>query len=334
MDPRYRVFRRGGRFYKRDTVTGQRTTLKTTSREEAAQIVEAENRALADPILGQQLAKAYLSASDPRAFDRTWSDAMVELEKVGCESTRERKRRVFKSSDFDPIRVKPLLMTSAEDFFRVLDTDKVTTKTYLIQLQNLALDLGWLPKPIVPRRRFPKIASGKKRRAITAEEHRLIIEAERNEEQRLFYEFLWHTGAAQSDAAALTREHVDPDRNILMFTRAKTGQICRMHIADDLRGVLDRLPAEGILFPRLSQGDWRYRSAEFARRCRLLGIRGVSLHSYRYSWAERAFAAGIAERHAMAALGHGSKAVHRAYAKAAEAVCPPLPQSGLGVRSL
>lgn len=40
----------------------------------------------------------------------------------------------------------------------------------------------------------------------------------------------------------------------------------------------------------------------------------MSLHSYRYAWAERAKTAGYPERFAQEALGHNSKAVHRAYA--------------------
>jgi integrase len=55
-----------------------------------------------------------------------------------------------------------------------------------------------------------------------------------------------------------------------------------------------------------------------------LGITGVSLHSYRYAWAERAYAAGYPERFAQAALGHSSKVIHRAYAKGAYVICPPL----------
>jgi methionyl-tRNA formyltransferase len=39
----------------------------------------------------------------------------------------------------------------------------------------------------------------------------------------------------------------------------------------------------------------------------------VTLHSYRYAWAERAKTAGYPERFAQLALGHNSKAVHRAY---------------------
>ena len=51
-----------------------------------------------------------------------------------------------------------------------------------------------------------------------------------------------------------------------------------------------------------------------------LGISVASLHSYRYAWAEHALKCGFPERFAQQALGHNSKAVHRAYAKHAEAV--------------
>jgi integrase len=55
-----------------------------------------------------------------------------------------------------------------------------------------------------------------------------------------------------------------------------------------------------------------------------LGITGVSLHSYRYAWAERAKKAGYPERFAQEALGHNSKAVHRAYARKAQVELPSL----------
>ena len=57
------------------------------------------------------------------------------------------------------------------------------------------------------------------------------------------------------------------------------------------------------------------RATEFGQRCRQLGIKGVTLHSYRYAWAERAKVAGYPERFAQEALGHDSKAVHRDNAK-------------------
>jgi len=70
---------------------------------------------------------------------------------------------------------------------------------------------------------------------------------------------------------------------------------------------------------RARSGD---RATEFKQRCEGLGITGVSLHSYRYAWAERARKCGYPERFAQEALGHNSKAVHRSYAKRAQVRLP------------
>jgi integrase len=95
-------------------------------------------------------------------------------------------------------------------------------------------------------------------------------------------------------------------------------------IGKNLRDLLKQLPSSGPLFPKISASSDNARASEFSRRCRLLGIQGVSLHSYRYAWAERAKSAGYPERFAMENLGHNSKAVHRAYAKSAEVTVPAL----------
>lgn len=55
-----------------------------------------------------------------------------------------------------------------------------------------------------------------------------------------------------------------------------------------------------------------------------MGIKGISLHSYRYAWAERALKCGYSERFAQQALGHNSKAVHHAYSKNGEVTVPSL----------
>ena len=72
---------------------------------------------------------------------------------------------------------------------------------------------------------------------------------------------------------------------------------------------------------RGSGGD---RATEFKSRCRQLNIKVVTLHSYRYAWAERAKMAVCPERLTQEALGHNSKAVHRAYAKRALMKIPSL----------
>jgi len=70
--------------------------------------------------------------------------------------------------------------------------------------------------------------------------------------------------------------------------------------------------------------DEKHRASLFQRACRRVNVTGISLHSYRYSWAERARKAGYPERFAQEALGHNSKAVHRAYARKAKVELPPL----------
>ncbi len=62
--------------------------------------------------------------------------------------------------------------------------------------------MEWLLKSVIPRLRWTKPVF-KSKRAITAAEHAAIITRELNPERRDFYELLWHTGAAQSDAACL-----------------------------------------------------------------------------------------------------------------------------------
>jgi integrase len=79
-----------------------------------------------------------------------------------------------------------------------------------------------------------------------------------------------------------------------------------------------------LLFPRLAAIDEKHRAARFQRACRREGITGISLHSYRYAWAERAKCAGYPERFAQMALGHNSKAILSAYAKRAQVILPPL----------
>jgi integrase len=62
--------------------------------------------------------------------------------------------------------------------------------------------------------------------------------------------------------------------------------------------ILNTLPKVGPLFPYLRGRLPGYRANEFRERCRGLGISGVSLHSYRYAWAERAKTVGYPERFA------------------------------------
>jgi integrase len=180
-----------------------------------------------------------------------------------------------------------------------------------------------LPGPIIPPKLWPKAAKRPKR-AITPEEHQKIIENESNVERRHYYELLWEIGAAQTDGANLTAANIDWGRRRLSYLRQKTGELCVLQIGSRLEALLRRRPSEGPLFPTISKIRDVWRSAEFHRRCRLLKIDGVTLHSYRYAWASRAKQFGMPERFAQAALGHASVAVHREYAREGAAICPSM----------
>jgi integrase len=63
--------------------------------------------------------------------------------------------------------------------------------------------------------------------------------------------------------------------------------------------VFQDLPAEGPLFPYLRGLRSSDRANLFKDRCRSVGVAGITLHCYRYSWAERAKSAGYPERFAI-----------------------------------
>jgi integrase len=109
-----------------------------------------------------------------------------------------------------------------------------------------------------------------------------------------------------------------------MKTRWRGQQPPQIRFGKEVETILATLPKNGPLFPRLIAAREKHRAKEFKRRCVGLEIEGITLHSYRYAWAERAKSAGYPERFAQLALGHNSKAVHRAYAKNSQVTVPPL----------
>ncbi len=151
--------------------------------------------------------------------------------------------------------------------------------------------------------------------------------SEQNAERRAYYEFLYETGAAQTDAANMTAEQIDWRTGVLSYRRQKLGTFskpARLTIGKKLRDLLLTLPEKGDLFPTIKRSGANARATEFRRRCRIAGLSGVSLHSYRHSWAQRAKSCGYPQRFAQEALGHTSRAVHEAYAKGAVVICPSL----------
>jgi integrase len=325
MRQRFRLYRRkkGGRYYIHDAATGKQDSLHTTDRATALRLVHSRNEAEQQPAVNLQIARAYLAATDPQISTRTWQYVMDEMVKLKRGETQRRWLVAVKDKEMDIIRNLPVLETRSEHFLRVLESGKVSTNVFLRRIHNFALDMAWLPWPVIVKRQWPKVQF-KDKRAVTREEHQAIVAREQNGERKAFYQLAWHLGAAQSDLAFLEAENIEWEHSVISFARKKTGSIAIMRFDDEVAQILRSLPATGPLFPYLRTVRAGDRATEFKQRCEGLKIKGISLHSYRYAWAERAKKAGYPERFAQEALGHNSKAVHRAYARKAQVELPSL----------
>src|SRR5512139_705283 len=197
------------------------------------------------------------------------------MEHIVAKKTDETRRRwevAIKDRNFDCIRRLRVAETRPEHFDRALADGKVSTNVYLRRIHNHALGMEWLLKSVIPRLQWPKPVFGQKR-AITAEEHAAIVGQELNaehrnkgsrnsdqphyDERRDFYELLWHTGAAQTDAACLRAEDIDWDRRTICYTRAKLksrgGNLkpALIRFSEEVAALLRRRPQTGPLFPYL-----------------------------------------------------------------------------------
>ena len=325
MKRRFIIYRRklGGAFYIEDTKTRKQESLGTKDRSEATTLLNARNEATRQPQLNLQIAKAYLAGTDSGVSTRTWQNAFDAIIEHKRKTTKERWERGARQEAFDLIRKLVIIETQAEHLFACMKAGTVSTNILLRELHNYCLGMNWLAWPIILRKFWPKIEYGPKR-AITAEEHHRIIDRERNVESRNFYDLCWHLGGSQTDIANLAAGNIDWSDHVIAYARRKTGSSAFIHFGPAVAAILHSLPNEGFLFPRLDLMMEKHRAKEFKRRCVGLDILGVSLHSYRYAWAERAKQCGYPERFAQEALGHNSKAVHRAYARKAQVRLPSL----------
>jgi hypothetical protein len=252
LKDRYRLYQReNGVFYWQENGTKKQGSLRTKDRREALKLVNAKNESHREPTLNLSIARAYLAAHDPSMSKRTWREVMHEMERHGIDATRERCARTMCSRGYDPIRDKPLVQTTAADLLAVVHANGNSIAHYLRRLHNLAVDLGWLPWPVLTKRSWPKKLS-KRRRAIASDEHALIVASEKNPQKRAYYQFLYETGAAQSDAAEITVESIDWQNMLLVYRRKKLGpdsEPARLSIGKTLRQLLETLPKTGPLFP-------------------------------------------------------------------------------------
>jgi len=322
----------------------RRLTLKTTDQRQAEVLLLDKVGAKVMPREERQhleMAKAHLNLVDPEMAERKWSDLMkLWTEKPPAQSTKDRREAEMGRGVFPLIKDRLLCDRNVESI--ILENKNklgVFAKNSITQMQNLAKDLGWILHPMVkPIHLKVTKAEKRERRAITADEHKLITEAEdkaakgvwprtasKNAKEKAdYYQLLFLTGAAQSDGANLTSANVDWKKKELVFTRAKTQEECKIAISGSLETLLKSLPKKGPLFPVVSTWKDKDRAAEFGRRLKTLGLQdqGVSLHSYRYHMAEWCATVGMPMRFAQIMLGHSSKTVANAYARKCKKAAP------------
>jgi integrase len=320
----FRLYRRGGVYYCQHNQTGRQESLRTSDAGQAARLLHARNEASRMAGLNLAIARAYMVAADPRMPERTWKeviDFMCDTHNGGA--TGDRLITASKDKALASLWTMRVVETRPDHLLETLHKGTVSTNVFFRRVYNFALDMGWLPASILPKKKWPKIVYGDKR-GITEEEHRRIVERETNQERRDYYELLWHTGGSQTDVASIHAEDIDWTERIIFYCRKKNKEHAMPRFGEEAAAVLRRRPNLGPLFPYLITVREADRATEFKQRCNGLGIKGITLHSYRYAWAERAAKVGYPERHAQSNLGHGSKAFARAYAKKAKVITPPL----------
>jgi len=206
-----RLYRRQpyGTFYILDVRTGRPESLRTKDPKRARRLLEARLESLERPEAAYRLGMAYLQTADPDAETRTWAhliDAFAGQRKAG--PTRHRIETARRDKALGNLLNQVILKTRAEDIFAALNSGGVSTNTYLRRFHNFALDMGWIPRPILPRPLWPK-ARHQRRMAITLEQHQRIVERETNPERRAYYQLCWFLGGANSDMACLRAENID-----------------------------------------------------------------------------------------------------------------------------
>jgi hypothetical protein len=281
---RYRLIYRGCRdaYYCFDTLTKKRESLGRTSADEAQRLVEARNEAVRHLAMNLQIAQVYLQHSDPTLATRTWQYVMDAMGPLKTGPTQSRWTSAMRDRAFDLICSRKLIETTSEHFVQVLAAGTISTNMFLRRLHNYATGMHWLPWPVLPKLHWPPVRH-KDRKAITADEHQAIIDREHNPEIRAYYQLLWHLGGSQTDMAELTGEDVDWTDRTISYRRGKTNVPVIITFGAEVAALLESLPKNGPLFPRMARIQENHRAKMFIKRLKTVGITGISLHSYRYA---------------------------------------------------
>jgi integrase len=277
---RYRLFKKGayGTFYIEDVLSRRQTSLKTKDKKEAERLCQAHCECAEAPDRAYRVGMAYVGSIDPDAATRTWKQVVEAYAANHPEGSPTRYRIEIAGKDraIACLLRLPLLRTRPDELLSAVNSGTVSTNTYLRRFQNFALDLGWLPKPILPKKRWPKVRHQPKR-AITEEEHQRILTRETNPERRAFYQFCWYLGGASTDVATLQASNIDWRNRTISYNRKKTAQLTPFQSVDaclkELNTYIEGWGAYFRICDHEAIRSWRGLDAHVRRRVRAIAIR-------------------------------------------------------------
>ena len=87
MKQRFILFRRAGTFYAEDTTTRKQTSLHTKEEAEALTLLHSMREAHRQPSLNLQIARTYLTATDPEIAKRKKCEDFEEFKPMIVENT-------------------------------------------------------------------------------------------------------------------------------------------------------------------------------------------------------------------------------------------------------
>jgi site-specific recombinase XerD len=334
---RYRTFqRKNGMYFSFDKLTNRQASLKTKDCETAQRLLEALNESVRNPGINRRMGQVYLSAADPQLIKRTWSDVVEKyrLSRVLKQSTLDRLLRAEAAKPMQRLLKRVLIETTSEEFLELINSGGVSVNVYLRRWHNFAVGMDWLPKSILPKAIWPTPEHDEKR-AITLEEHRVLIDHIEREEWKDYLEVLWWTGGSQADIAEITRARVNFFAKTIAFQRKKMqrkkkqnsqGGMTHLRMGNVLFEILERrLAVNDLAFPYLAGIRTVDRATYFRRFCNRTGLsKELTLHCYRYAVCERMYEIGYNSRHAKALVGHASMRMHEKYSRNADITCAAL----------
>ena len=245
-----------------------------------------------------------------------WLTKWLELYKIGKvkQSTLEQMQRYLK--DVQPIVGKKLnSLTSIElqSFLNGVEAPRKREKIfeYLKDALTKAVKNKVLKDNPIEAVERPKVKK-KKSRALTQDEERLFVEECARSNQGDLLLLCLYQGLRLGEAVALTYDDVDFVNNTISITKSvdSCGELTTPKTETSVR-VIPLFKRALVLFERDGSGKvFKYNRKVYQNAmlkiCKSIGLKNISIHSLRHTFATRCAEAGIAAKVVQKWLGHST----------------------------